>query len=63
MASTINALHGPRKPGTVGLPFPGQQVAIADDAGQHLPYGQIGEVIICGGQRDARLPRQAGGHS
>ena len=48
VASTINPLHGTRKPGTVGLPFPGQQVAIAGDAGQHLPDGEIGEVIIRG---------------
>ena len=48
VASTINPLHGTRKPGTVGLPFPGQQVAIVGDAGQHLPHGEIGEVIIRG---------------
>ena len=48
VASTINPLHGKHKPGTVGLPFPGQEVAIAGDAGQHLPYGEIGEVIIRG---------------
>ena len=48
VASTINPLHGKHKPGTVGLPFPGQEVAIADDSGRHLPQGEIGEVIIRG---------------
>ena len=48
VASTINPLHGRHKPGTVGLPFPGQEVAIAGDAGQHLPPGEIGEVVIRG---------------
>ncbi len=49
VASTINPLDGrPRKPGTVGLPLPGQQVAIIDDAGRHLPQGERGEVIIKG---------------
>ena len=48
VASTINPLHGKHKPGTVGLPFPGQEVAIVGDTGQHLPYGEIGEVIIRG---------------
>ena len=48
VASTINPLHGKRKPGTVGVPFPGQEVAIAGDAGQHLPHGEIGEVMIRG---------------
>ena len=48
VASTINPLHGKHKPGTVGLPFPGQEVAIAGDAGRHLPHGEIGEVVIRG---------------
>jgi long-chain acyl-CoA synthetase len=49
VASTINPLDGrPRKPGTVGLPLPGQEVAIVDDEGQHLPQGGRGEVILRG---------------
>jgi len=47
-ASTVNPLHGVRKPGTVGLPLPGQQVAVIDEEGNHLPAGQVGEVAIAG---------------
>lgn len=47
-ASTINPLHGIRKPGTVGLPLPGQQVAVVDDTGEPVPRGERGEVVIAG---------------
>lgn len=47
-ASTTNPLHGKRKPGTVGLPLPGQQVRIADANGDPLPAGEAGEVLISG---------------
>ena len=48
VASAINPLHGRHKPGTVGLPFPGQEIAIASGTGQHLSPGEIGEVVIRG---------------
>ncbi|MFF4136505.1 class I adenylate-forming enzyme family protein [Streptomyces mirabilis] len=47
-ASTTNPLDGPRKPGTVGLPFPGQQVAVMDPQGRILPTGATGEVVVRG---------------
>ncbi|CAN7405992.1 AMP-binding protein [Pseudoduganella sp. LjRoot289] len=47
-ASTINPFNGVRKAGTVGLPFIGQRVAVADAAGRHLPAGQTGEVLVRG---------------
>ena len=47
-ASTANPLDGPRKPGTVGLPLPGQTVRIADAAGHPVPAGEVGEVLIKG---------------
>lgn len=47
-ASTINPLRGMRKPGTVGLPLPGQQVAVIGDDGRSLPVGEVGEVVIAG---------------
>lgn len=47
-ASTINPFDGLRKVGTVGLPFAGQSIAIADADGKHLPQGAIGEVLIRG---------------
>lgn len=47
-ASTINPFDGIRKPGTVGLPFAGQQIAIGDANGRHLPQGAIGEVLVHG---------------
>ncbi|MBB3038240.1 class I adenylate-forming enzyme family protein [Hoyosella altamirensis] len=47
-ASTINPLHGVRKPGTVGKPFPGQQVRIVDADGTPVEDGKVGEVFITG---------------
>jgi acyl-CoA synthetase (AMP-forming)/AMP-acid ligase II len=47
-ASTINPFDGERKAGTVGLPFAGQRVAIADAQGRHLPQGEAGEVLVQG---------------
>lgn len=46
--STLNPVNGVRKAGTVGLPLPGQKIAIADFNGRHLPVGEIGEVLIQG---------------
>ena len=47
-ASTINPFDGLRKVGTVGLPFIGQRIAIADPSGVHLPQGATGEVLVQG---------------
>ncbi|UXW87170.1 AMP-binding protein [Microbacterium azadirachtae] len=47
-ASTINPLRGPRKPGTVGLPLPGQRVEVVDADGRAVPTGERGEVVISG---------------
>ncbi|KAA9107673.1 class I adenylate-forming enzyme family protein [Microbacterium rhizomatis] len=47
-ASTINPLHGVRKPGTVGLPLPGQRVAVVDASGAEVAQGETGEVVIAG---------------
>ncbi|MBN9747582.1 AMP-dependent synthetase [Amycolatopsis sp. A1MSW2902] len=46
-ASTLNPLAGPRKPGTVGLPLPGQEVALMDPRGQLVTDGP-GEVVVRG---------------
>lgn len=46
--STFNPLAGPRKPGTVGLPLKGQEVAIMDPGGRVLPAGETGEVVVRG---------------
>ncbi|WP_370934423.1 class I adenylate-forming enzyme family protein [Amycolatopsis sp. cg13] len=45
-ASTLNPLAGPRKPGTVGRPLPGQEVALMDPRGR-LTDGP-GEVVVRG---------------
>jgi long-chain acyl-CoA synthetase len=47
-ASTINPLRGVRKPGSVGLPLPGQRVALVDEEGMPVPQGEPGEVVIAG---------------
>jgi long-chain acyl-CoA synthetase len=47
-ASTANPLHGTRKPGSVGVPLPGQRIRIADADGNPVPDGETGEVLIAG---------------
>ena len=47
-ASTLNPVHGRRKPGTVGLPMPGQQVAIMAEDGTLVGDGGAGEVVVSG---------------
>jgi long-chain acyl-CoA synthetase len=47
-ASTLNPLNGPRKPGTVGVPLPGQTIRIADADGNPVADGEAGEVLIQG---------------
>jgi O-succinylbenzoate-CoA ligase len=47
-ASTINPLDGKRKPGTVGLPLPGQAIRISDARGEQVSDGEAGEVLIAG---------------
>ncbi|NLU75776.1 long-chain fatty acid--CoA ligase [Streptomyces sp. HNM0575] len=46
-ASTLNPVAGPRKPGTVGRPLPGQRVELMDPQGQLMTDGP-GEVVIKG---------------
>ena len=47
-ASTLNPFDGLRKPGTVGLPLPGQEVRVVDRDGRPVPQGERGEVVIRG---------------
>lgn len=48
VASVVNPLDGLRKPGTVGVPLPGQSVWVLDSGGRRLPPGEAGEVVISG---------------
>jgi long-chain acyl-CoA synthetase len=48
VCSTLNPVDGLRKPGSVGLPLPGQEVRIADGEGHFLPAGRAGEVVVRG---------------
>jgi len=48
VACTLNPLHGLRKAGSVGLPLPGIDVGVVDEADQLLPTGQAGEVVVRG---------------
>ncbi|WP_406335833.1 class I adenylate-forming enzyme family protein [Streptomyces sp. NBC_00203] len=46
--STINPVAGPRRAGTVGLPFPGQEIRIVDANGAEVAPGTDGEVLVKG---------------
>jgi malonyl-CoA/methylmalonyl-CoA synthetase len=45
---TSNPYDGNRMPGTVGLPLPGVQVRVVDDAGRGCGTGQIGGIEVKG---------------
>ncbi|MFB7718971.1 class I adenylate-forming enzyme family protein [Nocardia sp. NPDC056100] len=47
-ASTLNPVVGQRKPGTVGLPLPGQTVRVVNLDGKPMSAGEPGEVVIEG---------------
>jgi len=36
----------PAKPGAVGLPYPGHEIAVLDDEGNELPPGEEGEICV-----------------
>ena len=45
----------PVKPGSIGRPYPGHQVAVIDGEGRQVPRGELGEVAVnrfCRGQKD-----------
>jgi long-chain acyl-CoA synthetase len=46
--SSINPVAGPRRAGTVGLPFPGQEIRILDAQGVEVAAGTDGEVVVRG---------------
>jgi long-chain acyl-CoA synthetase len=48
MATVLTPLHGPYKPGSVGLPLPDVEVRIADaETGEgSLPAGEVGEILM-----------------
>ncbi|MHB1440959.1 MAG: class I adenylate-forming enzyme family protein [Cuniculiplasma sp.] len=48
VASTLNPRYGTRKIGSIGIPFPGQDVRIFSDGDEELQPGEIGEIVIRG---------------
>ena len=47
-AVAVNPLKGIRKPGSVGPPLPGVEVAVIGKDGNKLPAGEVGELIVKG---------------
>lgn len=45
-----NPLEGPRKAGTVGLPLPGVELRLTDEAGADMSEGEEGEILLRGPQ-------------
>jgi malonyl-CoA/methylmalonyl-CoA synthetase len=48
MMNASNPYDGERKPGSVGFPLAGVGLRIADENGNDLPAGEVGEVLIKG---------------
>lgn len=48
VCSTSNPLNGIQKIGSIGIPFPGQQMKIVDEKGNEVPLHEKGELIIKG---------------
>lgn len=48
--ASCNPIDGTERIGTIGLPLPNTEMMIADDAGNPLPIGERGEILIKGPQ-------------
>ena len=46
--SSLNPYWGVRKPGSIGLPLPGQPMRIVDDDMNELAAGEYGEIVVKG---------------
>jgi long-chain acyl-CoA synthetase len=48
--SSANPVVGPNKPGTIGIPYPGNAMRVvdADDASKEMPIGERGELMFGG---------------
>ena len=46
---SMNPLQGPWKAGSIGIPIPNVEVSVQNEAGDHLPAGQVGEICVRGG--------------
>jgi long-chain acyl-CoA synthetase len=46
--TSVNPLHGVRKPGTIGVPVPGVEMKIVDDEDRDVPAGEVGEIVVRG---------------
>ena len=46
--NSVNPLDGEKKIGSIGLPMKGTKVKIVNDAGEEVPAGEEGEIIISG---------------
>ena len=46
--NTSNPLYGERRPGTVGLPLPGIEVRVTDEAGRVLGPDEVGVLEVRG---------------
>jgi long-chain acyl-CoA synthetase len=47
---SFNPISGVQKPDSIGIPVPGTNVRLVDDAGQPVPPGEPGELIVSGPQ-------------
>jgi long-chain acyl-CoA synthetase len=46
--TSVNPPAGPRKPGSVGLPLPGVEIRVVDEAEVPAPTGEVGEITVRG---------------
>jgi long-chain acyl-CoA synthetase len=46
--ASFNHQHRERKPGSIGTPISGVQMRVADEAGNDVPGGEVGEILIRG---------------
>ncbi len=46
--ASFNRPDRERKPGSIGIPVPGTEMKLADDDGEEVPPGEIGEILVRG---------------